>query len=106
MSAAPSPSRRRRARPPVLSPEGYTAAEWERDFRDDVKESIARLAETQQKMAILLEDYGGRIKALEKQPEEHRAAVNSSSARDAARYAIGALLFAVISFALTHLSFH
>jgi len=104
MSAAPSPSRRRR--PPPRSTDGYTAAEWERDFRDDMKESIAILTKTVQHLTLLTEQHGLRIEALEEKPREQRAAANTSSARDAARYAIGALVFAVISFALQHFSFH
>lgn len=101
-----APSAGRRRRPPPRSPEGYTAAEWERDFRDDMKQNIEILTRAVQHLTLLTEQHGLRIEALEERPREQRAAMNTSSARDAARYAIGALVFAVISFALQHFSFH
>lgn len=104
MSAVPSPRRRRR--PPTVDPNGYTAAEWERDFRDDVKDSIAMLSETVQRMTLLIEDHNSRLKALEQEPRKQRAQVNSMQQSRATLIGLGGLLMAAITFALQHVSFH
>jgi hypothetical protein len=108
MSTAQQPPSRRRRRPPALtSPSsGYSAAEWERDFRDDMKDSILMLTETVQKMTVMLELHGKRIEALEAEPKEQRAIVSTNSARNSMYIMLGAFISSVIAYVLQHGSFH
>ena len=103
----PLPSQpRRNRRPPDTSGKRDTAIDWERDWRWGVNDSIAALTESQQKTALILEQVMNRLTVVEQRPVRERAWLNTSNQSRATLIAMGGFLFAVITYALQHVSFH
>jgi hypothetical protein len=98
--------RRQRANPPANGGRRETVDDWQRDWRNDVRDSIRQIADTQQQMALLIADHNSRIKVLEEEPKEQRAIVNSASARNSWFIMLCALALSILSVAAQHISFH
>lgn len=80
--------------------------DWQRDWRDGVNESIKALTDQQHETALVMERILGRLADLEKRPSEARALFGVANQGLGSLLGVGALLVAIVSTLLQHVTFH
>jgi hypothetical protein len=90
-----------------------TVYDWEREYRAYLNNSIKELsdqvktmAQQQQQTAIVIERIMGRLDDLEERPSEARAIFGVANQSLGSLIGVGALVVAVISTLLQHVTFH
>lgn len=85
---------------------GDTALDWEREWRDNVNKNLRTLTEQSQQTALIVERMLARLADLEKRPSETRALFGVANQSLGSLLGIGALLVAIVSTLLQHVTFH
>lgn len=80
--------------------------DWERDWRLNVNSTMKRLSDQAQQTAVIIERLTNRLEVIEQRPTERRAFFSAANQSVGTLIALGALLFAILSTLIQHVSFH
>lgn len=83
-----------------------TVYDWEREWRDSVNKNLRELTEHSQQTALIVERMLARLAELEKRPSEARALFGVANQSLGSLIGFGALVVAVLSTLLQHVTFH